>query len=40
MSLPREISLTIDQIKEMMLTSWNIRIATHGLGDDINFTPM
>ena len=40
MSLPREIALTADQIEEMMLTTWNIRIATHGPGDDINLTPM
>ena len=40
MSLPREIALTADQIEDMMLTTWNIRIATHGPGDDINLTPM
>ena len=40
MSLPREIALSDDQIDELMLATWNIRIATHGPGDDINLTPM
>ncbi|MBS02848.1 MAG: hypothetical protein CMQ24_09110 [Gammaproteobacteria bacterium] len=40
MSLPREIALTPEQIDTLMLETWNIRIATHGPGDDINLTPM
>lgn len=40
MSLPRELALSAEQIDEMMLATWNIRIATHGPGDDINLTPM
>ncbi|MAW28694.1 MAG: hypothetical protein CMP98_07835 [Gammaproteobacteria bacterium] len=40
MSLPREIALSPDQLEDMMLTTWNIRIATHGPGEHINLTPM
>ena len=40
MSLPLEIALTDEQIDTLMLESWNIRIATHGPGYDINLTPM
>ena len=40
MSLPREIALSPDQLEDMMLTTWNIRIATHGPGEHINLTPV
>ena len=40
MNLPREIALSVEQIDTMMLDTWNIRVATHGPGEDINLTPM
>ena len=40
MTLPREIALTPEQIEDFMLTEWNLRIASHGPGPDINLTPM
>ena len=40
MALPRELALDPEQIKEIMTTEWNLRIATHGPGDRINLTPM
>ena len=40
MALPREIALTPEQIDELMLTQWNMRVATMGPGSWINLTPM
>lgn len=40
MALPRELSLTKDELDEMMLSSWNMRIATIGPGTRINLTPL
>ncbi len=40
MSLPRKIALSGAQVDELMLQTWNIRIATRGPGDEINLTPM
>ena len=38
--IPKELSLTDEQLDEMMMTSWNMRIATAGPGDRINLTPL
>jgi len=38
--LSRELSLTDDELDELMLTTWNMRIATLGPGDRINLTPL
>lgn len=40
MPLPAELSLTPEQLDEMMATSWNMRIATIGPGSRINLTPL
>jgi nitroimidazol reductase NimA-like FMN-containing flavoprotein (pyridoxamine 5'-phosphate oxidase superfamily) len=40
MPIPKELSLTPEQLDEMMLTSWNMRVATIGPGDRINLTPL
>lgn len=40
MSLPRDIALTPEQIDEIMLSQWNMRVATLGPGSRINLTPM
>ncbi len=40
MALPRELALTDEQLDEMMLSSWNMRIATIGPGTRINLTPL
>ena len=40
MSLPRDIALTAEQIDEIMLSEWNLRVATLGPGTRINLTPM
>ncbi len=40
MALPREISLSDEQIDEIMLSEWNLRVATLGPGSRINLTPM
>ena len=40
MSLPKEISLSVDEIDRIMNDQWNLRIATLGLSDNINLTPM
>ena len=38
--IPKELSLTDEQVDELMTTSWNMRIATAGPGDRINLTPL
>jgi hypothetical protein len=38
--IARDIKLTDDEIEELMTTSWNMRIATHGPGERINLTPL
>ena len=38
--IPKELSLTDEQLDELMTTSWNMRIATAGPGDRINLTPL
>ena len=39
-SLADGVSLTADELDELMLTSWNMRVATVGPGDRINVTPL
>ena len=38
--IPKELSLTPEQLDELMLSSWNMRIATIGPGTRINLTPL
>jgi nitroimidazol reductase NimA-like FMN-containing flavoprotein (pyridoxamine 5'-phosphate oxidase superfamily) len=38
--LSRELSLTPEELDELMTSSWNMRIATSGPGDRINLTPL
>ncbi len=40
MALPKEIALTPDQIEEIMASQWNMRVASIGLGERLNLTPM
>ncbi|HEY4669583.1 MAG TPA: pyridoxamine 5'-phosphate oxidase family protein [Tepidiformaceae bacterium] len=40
MPIPKELSLTPDELNELMLSSWNMRIATIGPGRRINLTPL
>lgn len=40
MPIPEELSLSPDELDEIMLSSWNMRIATVGPGDRINLTPL
>ena len=40
MPIPRELALTPEQLDELMLSSWNMRIATIGPGTRINLTPL
>ena len=38
--IPAELSLTAGQLDELMLSSWNMRVATVGPKDRINLTPL
>jgi len=40
MPIPKELSLSPEQVDELMLTSWNMRVATVGPGTRINLTPL
>ncbi len=40
MPIPKELSLSAEQLDELMLSSWNMRIATVGPGTRINLTPL
>jgi nitroimidazol reductase NimA-like FMN-containing flavoprotein (pyridoxamine 5'-phosphate oxidase superfamily) len=40
MGIAKELALDKEQIEEIMLTEWNMRIATLGPGRRINLTPM
>jgi nitroimidazol reductase NimA-like FMN-containing flavoprotein (pyridoxamine 5'-phosphate oxidase superfamily) len=40
MAIAKELALTPEQIDEILLTEWNLRIATLGPGTRINVTPM
>jgi nitroimidazol reductase NimA-like FMN-containing flavoprotein (pyridoxamine 5'-phosphate oxidase superfamily) len=39
-SLADGVQLTADELDELMLSSWNMRVATVGPGDRINLTPL
>lgn len=38
--IPAALSLTAEELDELMTTSWNMRIATLGSGQRINLTPL
>jgi nitroimidazol reductase NimA-like FMN-containing flavoprotein (pyridoxamine 5'-phosphate oxidase superfamily) len=38
--IPTELSLTAEQLDELMTSSWNMRVATIGPGTRINLTPL
>ena len=40
MALPKELALDAGQIDELMVSQWNMRIASLGPGARINLTPM
>jgi len=40
MPIPQELALTPEQLDEIMLTTWNMRIASIGPGTRINLTPL
>ena len=40
MPIPKELALTSDQLDELMVSSWNMRIASIGPGTRINLTPL
>jgi nitroimidazol reductase NimA-like FMN-containing flavoprotein (pyridoxamine 5'-phosphate oxidase superfamily) len=40
MPIPAELSLTKEELDELMLSSWNMRVATIGPGTRINVTPL
>ena len=40
MPIPPELALTPEQLDELMLSSWNMRVATIGPGTRINLTPL
>ena len=40
MPISKKLALSDDQLEELMLTTWNMRIATIGPGSRINLTPM
>ena len=40
MPIPKELALTSEQLDELMLGSWNMRIASIGPGTRINLTPL
>ena len=40
MPIPKELSLTPEELDEMMLSSWNMRVASIGPGTRINLTPL
>ena len=40
MPIPKELSLTDDELDALMASSWNMRIATVGPGTRINMTPL
>lgn len=40
MPISRELSLSAEELDELMLSSWNMRIATIGPGTRINLTPL
>ena len=38
--IPAQLSLSRDELDELMTTSWNMRVATVGPGERINLTPL
>lgn len=40
MPIPPELALTAEQLDELMLSSWNMRVASIGPGTRINLTPL
>ncbi|HEX6030049.1 MAG TPA: pyridoxamine 5'-phosphate oxidase family protein [Tepidiformaceae bacterium] len=40
MPIPKELSLTPEELDELMLSTWNMRVATIGPGERINLTPL
>ena len=40
MPIPKELSLTDDELDELLASSWNMRIATVGPGTRIDMTPL
>jgi nitroimidazol reductase NimA-like FMN-containing flavoprotein (pyridoxamine 5'-phosphate oxidase superfamily) len=40
MPIPKELALTPEQLDELMLSSWNMRVASIGPGERINVTPL
>ena len=38
--ISRKVALTDEELDDLMTSSWNMRIATLGLNDQINLTPM
>ena len=40
MPIPQELALTKDELDELMLSSWNMRVASIGPGTRINLTPL
>ena len=40
MPLSKKLSLTDEELEELMTSNWNMRIATIGPGTRINLTPM
>ena len=40
MPISKKLALSDEQLEELMLTTWNMRIATMGPGEEINLTPM
>ena len=40
MPIPKELALTPEELDELMLSSWNMRIASVGPGERINLTPL
>lgn len=40
MGITKEVALTSEQLNEILLNEWNMRMATVGPGRRINLTPM
>lgn len=40
MPIPKELALSPEELDDLMLTSWNMRIASIGPGTRINLTPL
>ena len=40
MPIPKRLAMSEDQLTDLMMNTWNMRIATSGPGVEINLTPM